>query len=121
MAKILVVDDEVGVCSELAELLEDDEHIVECAENAAMAIEKVKVTQYDAIFLDVLMPKVEGSEALRNIRQITGTPVVIMSAYLSGEIQKQVLASGAFACLKKPFKLKEVQALIDRAVQEKVK
>lgn len=119
MARILVVDDEVVICSELAELLEEDEHQVECAENAAEALEKVRNNQYDLIFLDVLMPKVEGSEALIEMRKITVTPVVVMSAYLAPDIERQVLKTGAFACLKKPFKLREIKQLIEKTTQGK--
>ena len=73
------------------------------------------------MFLDVLMPKVEGSEALLEIRKISQVPVVIMSAYLSPEIEKRVIEAGAYACMKKPFKLKEITAVIDKAVKEKLK
>ena len=121
MAKILVVDDEAGVCSEMAELLEEDNYVVDCAESAAQALDKVKKETYDLIFLDVLMPRVEGSEALLEIKKITDAPVVIMSAYLAPEIEKQVLKAGAFTCLRKPFKLKEIQSIMERASRGKMK
>lgn len=121
MAKILVVDDEAGVCSEMAELFEEDKHSVDCAETAAQAIGKIRETAYDLIFLDVLMPKVEGSEALLEIKRITNAPIVIMSAYLAPEIEKQVLKAGAFTCMRKPFKLKEVKAIIEQATKGKSK
>jgi len=113
MAKILVVDDEADVCSELAELLEEDRHIVHCAENAQVGIAKVKTDQYDVIFLDVLMPKIEGSEALLHMRKLTQTPIVIMSAYMGEDIERQVLEAGAFTCLKKPFKIKEILDILE--------
>ncbi len=122
MARILIVDDEAGVCSELAELLEEDRHVVECAENATQALEKIKTASYDVIFLDVLMPKIEGSEALVEIKKTVSTPVVIMSAYLAPDIEKRVLNAGAFTCIKKPFKLREIKSIIERACnQAKVK
>ncbi|PIQ86449.1 MAG: response regulator [Candidatus Omnitrophica bacterium CG11_big_fil_rev_8_21_14_0_20_45_26] len=121
MAKLLVVDDEVDVCSELAELLEEDDHLVHCAENAVEAFEKVKTNEYDVIFLDVLMPKIEGSEALIEIKKVTDTPVVVMSAYMGEDVQKQVLNAGAYLCLKKPFKIKEIKDILTQVVQEKKK
>lgn len=121
MARILVVDDEVTICSELAELLEEDRHVVECAENAMEAIEKIKVNQYDVIFLDVLMPKIEGSEALVEIKKISNTPVVIMSAYLAPDVEKQAMKAGAFICMKKPFRLKEILSIIEEASKKKSK
>jgi len=118
MAKLLVVDDEIEVCSHMAELLEEDKHIVHCAENATVAIEKVKGEDYDCIFLDVLMPKIEGSEALIEIKRIKNVPVIIMSAYLAPDMEKHAMSSGAFTCLKKPFKIKEVQDIISKVVKQ---
>lgn len=119
MAKILVVDDEVNVASELAEILEEESHSVDCAESAKEAIEKVGKNAYDIVFLDVLMPKMEGSEALTELQKISSVPVVIMSGYLAPDMEKQVLSAGAFACLKKPFKIKDVLQLVERATKRK--
>ena len=121
MAKILVVDDEVNICSELAELLEEGKHTVHCAENAVQAFKKINENQYDIIFLDVLMPKIEGSEALLEIKKKTKAPVVVMSAYLAPEVENKVLSSGAYACLRKPFKLKEIESLIQNISGGKTK
>ena len=119
MAKILIVDDEASICSEFAELLEEDGHSIECAESAAQALSKIKTIKFDLIFLDVLMQKVEGSEALIEMKKICDTPVVIMSAYLAPEIEKQTLKAGAFTCLRKPFKLKEIKTIIEQAEKAK--
>ncbi|MBI4388480.1 MAG: response regulator, partial [Candidatus Omnitrophica bacterium] len=114
MAKILVIDDEVDICSELAELLEGEGHVIHCAENAKEALLKLKDARYDLIFLDVLMPKMDGPSALREIRKKTKAAVVVMSAYFSPQIEADVLQEGAFACLKKPFKLSEIKLLIEK-------
>ena len=121
MAKILVIDDEVNICSELAELLEEGKHTVHCAENALQAFEKINQNPYDIIFLDVLMPKIEGSEALVEIKKKTQAPVVVMSAYLAPEVEKKVMSAGAYACLRKPFRLKEIESLIQNISSGKIK
>lgn len=114
MAKVLVVDDEIDVCSELAEILEEYKHKVDYAENAKGALEKLQKGSYDVVFLDVLMPKMEGSEALVEIKKVSKVPVVIMSGYLAPDMEVQVKRSGAYACLRKPFKIKEIQTLIGK-------
>lgn len=124
MAKVLVVDDEIDVCSELAEILEEFKHTVEYSENAKGALQKVKKETYDVIFLDVLMPKMEGSEALMKIKELTQTPVVVMSGYLAADMEVDMKRAGAYACLRKPFKIKEIQTIIsniEKSAAEKSK
>ena len=114
MAKILIIDDERGVCEELSEILRDEHHEVDSALNAVEGLEKLKTTTYDLIFLDVLMPKMEGREALEQIKKICQTPVVIMSGYLPAHKEKEVIKAGALASLKKPLDLSQVFGLIEK-------
>jgi len=120
MAKVLVVDDEIDVCSELAEILEEYKHTVHYSENAKGALRKIQTETYDVIFLDVLMPKMEGSEALVEIKKLTRTPVVVMSGYLAADVEVEVKRAGAYTCLRKPFKIKEIQNIISRIEKEAV-
>lgn len=119
MAKILIIDDERGVCDELSEILRDEHHEVDTALNAIEGLEKVKIGNYDLIFLDVLMPKMEGREALDKIKKICSTPVIIMSGYLPGHKEKEVIRAGAMASLKKPLDLSQVFELIGKALEMK--
>lgn len=119
MAKILIVDDEFDLCQEFSNLLEDDGHQVDTAENGLVAIDKFSKNEYDIIFLDVLMPKMEGREVLEIIRQKSQTPVAIISAYLSAEREKEALRLGAVACFHKPFDVKIVKRLIDKVIANK--
>ena len=112
MARILIIDDEKGVCDEFAGILQEENHEVDTALNAQEGIEKLRSQSYDLIFLDVLMPKMEGREALEQIQKICGTPVVIMSGYLPSHKEKEVISAGAFASLKKPLDLTKVFELI---------
>ncbi len=121
MAKVLVIDDEIDVCSELAEILEQFKHVVHCTDKAKDGIEKAKKETYDVIFLDMLMPKMEGSEALVEIKKISEAPVVIMSGYLAEDMELQVKRAGAYDCLSKPFKIKEIQNIISHIEKEKQK
>ncbi len=117
MAKILIIDDEKGVCEEFSEILRDEKHEVDTALNALDGLEKIKTQKYDLIFLDVLMPKMEGREALDQIKKISQTPVVIMSGYLPSHKEQEIIKTGALACLKKPLDLSQVFGLIDKAAE----
>jgi len=119
MAKILIIDDEKGVCEEFSAILREERHEADTALSASEGFEKIKKTKYDLIFLDVLMPKIEGREALEEIKKIApGMPVVIMSGYLPPYQEKEILRSGAIASLKKPFDLKHVFQVIENALQK---
>ena len=116
MAKILMVDDEKSICEEFKFLFEDEGHTVEVAHNGREGLEKVQeneATPYDLIFLDVLMPRMEGREAFEKIKQVCSTPVVIMSGFLPEHKEKEVLDLGAIACLKKPLDLAKVTEIVD--------
>ena len=119
MAKILIIDDEKGVCEEFAGVLQEENHQVDTALNAQDGLKKLQSGTYDLIFLDVLMPKMEGREALDQIKKITTTPVVIMSGYLPTHKEKEVIKAGALASLKKPLDLSQVFGLIEKALEIK--
>lgn len=121
MARVLVIDDEVGICEEFSEVLHGENHEVDTALNGIEGLEKIRAQEYDIIFLDVLMPRMEGREALEEIKKISPTPVVIMSGYLPSHKEKEILHAGAFASLKKPLDLSQVFGLIEKAVEIKNK
>lgn len=119
MARILIIDDEKGVCEELAGILQEESHEVETALNAREGLEKLQTQSYDLIFLDVLMPKMEGREALEQIKKICKTPVVVISGYLPSHKEKEIIDAGALASLKKPLDLSKVFGLIEKALEIK--
>ncbi|MFA6600216.1 MAG: response regulator [Candidatus Omnitrophota bacterium] len=112
MAKILIVDDEKMICEEFREILQEDEHEVDTALNGEQAIHMVQEKQYDLVFLDVLMPRMEGSEVFSEIRKLSNVPVAIMSGFIPSHKEKEIIASGAVACFKKPLDLGKIKKLI---------
>ena len=112
MAKILVVDDEKAVCEEFKEILQEDGHQVDIAMNGREAITKVQSNPFDLVFLDVLMPRMEGREVLEEIKKISRVSVAIMSGFLPPHKEKEILALGAVACFKKPLELDKVKKLV---------
>ena len=119
MAKILIVDDEKMICEEFQELLQEENHEVDVAFGGDEALEKVKATQYDLIFLDVLMPRMEGREVFDRIKKLCQVPVAIMSGYIPPNKEKDILALGAVACLKKPLDLTRIKSLIESVAPKK--
>lgn len=116
MAKILVVDDEKMICEEFQDILMEDGHEVDSAFNGMDAIEKVKLKEYDLVFLDVLMPRMEGREAFEKIKEVSKVPVAIMSGYIPANKEREILALGAVACFKKPLDLAKVRSLVTQVV-----
>ncbi len=107
--RILVIDDEANFGQMIKINLEETgNYEVDTALNATAGFEKIRVGQYDTIFLDVLMPKIEGHIALKEIKQLCDTPVVMMSAYIPSQKKQTIVAAGAFACLEKPVALSRI-------------
>ncbi len=113
MAKILVVDDEKMICEEFSALLQEEGHEVDTALRGAEAIQKVQQSRYDLIFLDVLMPRMEGREVFEKIKTVSEVPIAIMSGYMPKSKEKEVLALGAVACLRKPLDIARVKNLVN--------
>lgn len=110
--KILIIDDEQIICEEFKDILEDDDHEVDVAYNGEDGLEKIKGADYGLIFLDVLMPRMEGRQVFEEIKKIKEIPVAIMSGYIPPNKEREVLALGAVACLRKPLDLDRIRSLI---------
>ncbi len=122
-ARILVVDDEPAVQSALARALSLEHYEVAQAADGQEALERLGSSPYEAVILDIAMPRVDGLEVCRRLRQGGDrTPVLMLTA--RGEIDDRVagLDAGADDYLVKPFALREllarVRALLRRALEE---
>jgi CheY-like chemotaxis protein len=111
--KILVVDDEPLICEEFRDILEEEGHEVDTAKSGQEGIDKIKGKEYDLVFLDVLMPRMEGREAFEAIKKVSKVPVAIMSGYLPPNKEREILALGAVACFRKPLELDRVRGLVN--------
>jgi len=114
--KVLVAEDDPLTRQGLAEVLRDEGYTVVEAENGAVAIELFEAEQPDFVCLDVMMPKMNGYDVCRRLRELCPqTPIIFISAK-SEEIDRIVgLELGADDFISKPFGVKEVVARI-RAV-----
>ncbi len=115
MAKILVVDDEIKIREIIKEYAEFEGYEVAQAEDGMQAVEMVKNQDFDIIIMDVMMPKLDGYSACKEIRKITQIPVIMLSA--RGEEYDKLFGFeiGVDDYVVKPFSPKELMARI-RAV-----
>ncbi|PYQ31923.1 MAG: DNA-binding response regulator [Acidobacteria bacterium] len=118
--RILVVEDEAALSRQLASALADAGYAVDCATDGERADELVEIEQYDAIILDLGLPKIDGLTLLRRWREAgMSSPVLILTARASWHEKVQGIDVGADDYVAKPFRMEEVlarlRALIRRA------
>jgi two-component system response regulator MprA len=119
-ARILVVDDEPAVQNALSRALALERYEVAQAGDGSQALERLSAGTYDAVILDIAMPKVDGLEVCRRLREGGDrTPVLILTARAEVDDRVAGLDVGADDYLVKPFALRElsarVRALLRRA------
>lgn len=112
MAKILVVDDEINIRLVVKEYAEFEGYDVKEAENGMQAIDMVKNEDFDLIVMDVMMPKLDGYSACKEIKKIRNIPVIMLSA--RGEEYDKLFGFeiGIDDYVVKPFSPKELMARI---------
>ena len=110
MARILVVDDEPEVGIMLKKFLIKKGHDVYTALNGEEALEVVKKERPHIVLLDIIMPKMDGIECLKHIREIDKEVGVIMiTAVKQEEVGKHAMKLGAFDYITKPLSLKYLE------------
>lgn len=112
MSRILVVDDEQNICELLSLYLIKEGHTVEIAGDGEEALKKFDSFGPDLILLDIMLPKKDGWQVCREVRQRSNCPIIMLSA--KGEVFDKVLGLelGADDYVTKPFDSKEVMARI---------
>ena len=122
MAKILVVDDEVGIRELLSEILRDEGHDVQLAENAAAARAARNHARPDLGLLDIWMPDTDGITLLKEWSAAgqLSMPVVMMSGHGTIDTAVEATRIGAQDFLEKPIALQKLLAAVKRALQKSV-
>src|SRR5690349_17669597 len=120
--RVLVVEDEPDLLRGLTKALREDGYAVDAAADGEEGSYKAESYDYDAIVLDVMLPKLDGWELLRRLRQSKKTPVLMLTARDGVSDRVRGLDSGADDYLVKPFELSELlarlRAIIRRAASE---
>jgi DNA-binding NtrC family response regulator len=119
MSRILVVDDEIGIRELLSEILADEGHSVQLAEDAASARALRHAERPDLVLLDIWMPDTDGITLLKEWAangQLT-MPVVMMSGHGTIETAVEATRIGAIDFLEKPIALQKLLATVKRALR----
>ncbi|MEP6790412.1 MAG: response regulator [Ramlibacter sp.] len=115
MANILVVDDERGIRDLLSEILNDEGHNVELAENAAQARAARGRTRPDLVLLDIWMPDTDGVTLLKewSTTGLLSMPVIMMSGHATIETAVEATKIGAQSFLEKPITLQKLLKAVE--------
>ena len=120
--RILIVEDEPDLLRSLAQALREEGYAVDTANDGEDGLFKAEDYDYDAIVLDVMLPKLDGWEILKRLRKVKKTPVLMLTARDQSRDRVKGLDTGADDYLVKPFDLPELfarlRALIRRSANQ---
>ncbi len=121
MANILVVDDELGIRDLLFEILNDEGHQVELAENAAQARQSRAQSRPDLVLLDIWMPDTDGVTLLKEWSTAgqLDMPVIMMSGHATIETAVEATRIGALAFLEKPITLQKLLKAVEQGLNRR--
>ncbi len=110
--KILVVDDDLNICDLLRLYFENEGYEVKTANDGAEGVSFFKMYEPDLVLLDIMLPKKDGWQVCREIREMSGKPIIMLTA--KGEVFDKVLGLelGADDFMVKPFETKELSARV---------
>jgi putative nucleotidyltransferase with HDIG domain len=115
--RILIVDDEVEITEILADLLSDDYQCLKAA-SAEQALDFLGQNQFELVISDITMPGMSGLDMIPHVKQLSPETVVVMiSGMQTVESAIGALRLGAFDYLMKPFDLRQVEAVVKRALE----
>lgn len=119
MAKILIIDDEKSIRNTMREVLEYEGYTVEEAEDGKKGLEMIKSNPYDAIFLDIKMPKMDGMEVLdESIKILSDTPVIMISGHATVDNAVEAVKKGAYDFISKPMDLNRLLITVRNALDK---
>ena len=126
MAKLLIIDDERGIRNTLREILADEGHDVDVAENGKQGLDMAQNKAYDLIYSDIKMPEMDGLELLAAIKnqhtddfESADCPVVMITGHGDVETAVQALKMGAYDFLLKPLDLNRILITTKNALESK--
>ena len=118
MSRILVLEDETGFQTLLADILSEAGHQVTPALSGAEALALVQNQQFDLLLIDNRMPGLSGLEFLERFRTAGWqTPVIIMTAYAEVPVVVEAMHLGAVDFLVKPFGIETILPLVERCLR----
>ncbi|MBI3541814.1 MAG: response regulator [Deltaproteobacteria bacterium] len=119
---LIVIDDDQGMRLLLSEVFGSLGYTVSGFSDAVGALKTVAVAEkdYDAIICDLNMPRISGLSFLSMLKKMGSTvPLILITAFGTGKIEREAKSLGAFAYLSKPFQLSELSELVRQATEKK--
>jgi two-component system response regulator RegX3 len=124
MTRILIVEDEPAILDAVAYTLRGEGFDVETAQDGERALEEARTQDYDLMILDLMLPKLSGTEILRRLRPASPLPVIVLTAKTAETDRVLGLEIGADDYVTKPFSMAElvgrVRALLRRRELDRV-
>jgi two-component system response regulator AtoC len=118
--RVAVVDDEEIVRKRLKEALKKEGYAVETYPSGDEFLREFETSRIDLVFLDMVLPGINGTEVLRRVRaKSPGTEVIVITGHASIDAAIEAIKLGAFHYLSKPLKLDEIRHLAHRALEHK--
>ena len=117
MSKILIVEDEKAISDLIKIELQNRGYILDTAQDGEIASNYIENNQYDLVLLDIMIPKVDGYELLKYIKQVEGTPTIFLTAKSQTKDKVVGLNEGADDYITKPFEIEELVARIEAVLR----
>lgn len=120
MYKILVVDDDTDLRSCITSIFSENHYEVDEAKDGQEAVNRIHSRHYDLVLLDVHMPKMNGIEAIKEIKSYAPSIIIIvMTAFSNVRDAVEVTKQGAYHYLEKPIKTENLVYLVNKALHKK--
>ncbi|MDH4163185.1 MAG: sigma-54 dependent transcriptional regulator [Nitrospirota bacterium] len=121
MNRILIVDDEKSMRELLSILLKKEGYDVATADNGDSALQAVQQEIYDLVITDIRMPKIDGIELLKAVKELSPeTVVIVITAFASTETAVDAMKLGAYDYITKPFKNEEIRLVVQKALEKRL-
>ena len=118
--KLLIIDDNVDMCSTLEDIFSAEGYKVQIADNGNRAIELVKSSNFDIVLTDIIMEKLSGIETIKKIKDIQKDVLLYaMTAYHRDSRVNEALQAGAIKVFEKPFEAFDVITEFKKATKKK--
>jgi two-component system, NtrC family, response regulator PilR len=118
--KVLIIEDEKSMREVLKILLEEEGYEITAASNGLAGIEYLQSDIFDLVITDIKMPKANGFEVLKQVKETSPSTVVIMiTAFGTTESTIEAMKLGAYDYIQKPFKIDEIRLIIQKAFEKK--
>jgi DNA-binding NtrC family response regulator len=117
--RVLIVDDEPGICSNCVKILSKQNYAAASATNGYDAIRLMEEHPYDVVITDLKMSRMGGMAVLQHIQEhYPETRVIVITGYASVSSAVEVMKSGAFDYLPKPFTPDELRSVVEQALND---